>query len=127
MIENRQLIIALGSNIHQEQNMRKAIDLLQGYFHGKMVFSRMMWTDPIGVESDKFLNCLAMVNTPLPLDTIAHFLDDIEASLHSTKEEHRQSIVKIDIDIIKYGHDRHPEKDWSRPYINTLYQELLCL
>jgi 2-amino-4-hydroxy-6-hydroxymethyldihydropteridine diphosphokinase len=127
MIENRQLIIALGSNIHQEQNMRKAIDLLQEYFSGKMVFSRMMWTDPIGVESDKFLNCLAKVSTTMSLDAISRLLDNIEKSLHSTKEEHRQSIVKIDIDIIKYGRDRHHEKDWSRPYINTLYQELLRL
>ena len=57
MTENKKLIFSLGSNYDQERNIIEAISLLNKMFaKNDIVFSRQMWTDPIDIESDKFLN-----------------------------------------------------------------------
>ena len=50
-------IIALGSNHNQEENISKAQTLLKQRFKN-VKFSDKQWTEPIGITSDKFLNCI---------------------------------------------------------------------
>ncbi len=50
-------VIALGSNCNQEENISKAQTLLKQRFKN-VKFSDTQWTEPIGITSDKFLNCI---------------------------------------------------------------------
>ena len=50
------VIIAIGSNRNQEENVLKAHEHLSCMFRNSL-FGPRMWTEPIGLEnSDKFLN-----------------------------------------------------------------------
>ena len=50
------VIIAIGSNRNQEENLSKAYEHLK-YMFKNSLFGPRMWTEPIGLEnSDKFLN-----------------------------------------------------------------------
>ena len=57
-------IIALGSNSNQEENIFKAQTLLKQRFEG-VKFSDTQWTEPIGIKSDKFLNCIGTFDTKI--------------------------------------------------------------
>ena len=57
------VIIAIGSNRNQEENVLKAHEHLRWMFKN-CLFGPRMWTEPIGLEnSDKFLNQVMMGET----------------------------------------------------------------
>ena len=96
------ITISLGSNTEQEQNIEEAIERLKTVF-SDITFTQPQWTEPIGVVSDKYLNCLANFTTSLPLQQLVQQLKDIETAMGDTHENHKQGIVLIDLDVIKYG------------------------
>lgn len=56
------------SNIAAKQDVRQ----------NDIVFSRQMWTDPIDIESDKFLNCMLFTYTSCGLDEVERSIKEIE-------------------------------------------------
>ena len=57
------VIIAIGSNRNQEENVLKAHEHLSCMFRNSL-FGPRMWTEPIGLEnSDKFLNQVMLGET----------------------------------------------------------------
>ena len=71
MTENKKLILSLGSNYDQERNIIEAISLLNKMFaKNDIVFSRQMWTNPVDIKSDKFLNCMLFTHTSCGLDEV---------------------------------------------------------
>ena len=75
------IIITLGSNTHQEENVSAAQILLRQCYKD-ISFSETRWTEPIGIESDKFLNCTG--------------------TMGDSHENHQQGKVLIDIDLVQY-------------------------
>lgn len=94
--------ISLGSNTEQEQHIEEAIERLKTVF-SDITFTQPQWTEPIGVVSDRYLNCLANFTTSLSLQQLVQLLKDVETAMGDTHENHKQGIVLIDLDVIKYG------------------------
>lgn len=101
-IPKMKITISLGSNTEQEQHIEEAIERLKTVF-SDITFTQPQWTEPIGVVSDKYLNCLANFTTSLSLQQLVQQLKDIETAMGDTHENHKQGIVLIDLDVIKYG------------------------
>lgn len=123
MDDSRQVILALGSNSEQEVNMYKAKALLVALF-GTIDFSKVVWTQPIGIRSNDFLNCLAVSRTSLDVARLNSALKKIEHLCGDTSENRKENVVKMDIDILRYDTTIMHEKDWDRPYILSLLDEM---
>ena len=120
------LIVALGSNSNQEENITKANNMILDIFGQENVeFSETLWTEPIGLDSDKFLNQLAKIETAMDYAAISKLLKDIEQQLGAEKTLKRQGVVYIDIDILKLGNTIYHNDDWHRTYVKKLYTSLL--
>lgn len=124
MSEEKKLILSLGSNINHKKNIDQAVSLLQKMFgNDKIVSSRQLWTNPIDIKSDKFLNCILFIYTSYGLDYIEKGMKELEQICGSSKVERDKNIIKIDIDILMYDNKRMHEKDWSRGYIKDLMKD----
>ena len=104
-------IIALGSNSNQEENISKAQILLRQRFKG-IKFSDAQWTEPIGIKSDKFLNCLGTFETDISLTQVKQCLKEIEQTMGDSHESHQKGNVLIDIDLAQYGEEIVKEIIW---------------
>ena len=109
-----QVILALGSNTNQERNIREAKQALSRLLPD-IVFYEEMWTEPVGISSDRFLNCVAQAHTTTPLATLRRQIKKIELSLGN--KDHDTNTVNIDIDLLQYGSRRYKEEDWKRDYV----------
>ena len=105
-------IIALGSNSNQEENISKAQILLKQRFKG-IKFSDAQWTEPIGIKSDKFLNCLGTFETNISLTQVKQCLKEIEQTMGDSHENHQKGNVLIDIDLTQYGEEIVKEIIWQ--------------
>ena len=121
--DNVRIIVSIGSNTEQCKNINYAKKKLNDYFHD-MKYSSAIWTNPIDITSEQFLNCLGIAETNLKIDEIIDILKQIEISCGSSHEEHNQGIVKIDLDLLLYGNTKFHILDWERLYIRELLKEL---
>lgn len=117
------ILLALGSNHDAELNMENAKGMLQHLFKG-VVYSSCIWTDPINIESNKFLNCLALAESTHNLKQLEMALKQIEKKCGDSKSKRRMNIIRMDIDVLEYRGAIYHEKDWDRPYIKELMGEL---
>ncbi len=124
MGKRQKLILALGSNENQESNMQLAQHKLERLLNGEVVFSETMWTDPLGIESDRFLNCLAVGYTHHGVDQLYRALKQVERSIGSLRAERKRGVVKIDIDILLFGDQRYHASDWKRDYVSRLLERM---
>lgn len=118
----KELIISIGSNYDQKANMAMAQHHLGSAF-SEISFSRMLWTKPIGMNSDKFLNCLCFTHTALSEEKIMALLKTIERDCGNTAELRKDGIILIDIDLLLYGEKQLHQGDWRRDYIKMLLDE----
>lgn len=118
------VIIALGTNTGHEANLDKAIKLL-GRIVGGMKASRRLWTAPIGIESDRFMNQVVTGTCSMSLDELTAVTKRIEAACGRTAESTARGIVTADIDILQYDGIKSHRDDWDREYIKTLIKELI--
>ena len=123
MNEKKELILALGSNYEQEKSLADAMSRLRDLFGHDIIFSKRMWTEPIGIESEQFLNCLALTHTSHKLEHLYRSIKYLERTCGDRKRARANNLVKIDIDILKYGELKLHEKDWSRYYIKELMKD----
>ena len=119
MTEPRRIIIAMGSNHQQQSHIDMAREFLRDAFLG-VCFSDMLWTEPIGVASDKFLNGLAVTFTPLDEAATTALLKDIERHCGDSPALRRCNIVNMGLDLLCFDGERRHDGDWERPYIKTL-------
>jgi len=117
----KRLILAIGTNVNQENNIIIADKFIEDYFGKENVaFSKAMWTNPIGIISDRFLNQLACINTNDECENVIEFIKSIERKMHSTKKKKYSGVVVIDIDLLEYDNVRYHNEDWNRKYIKEL-------
>lgn len=118
----KDVIIAIGSNTNQEQNMEKAQEILSQLLY-KVRFTASVWTKSEGGTAPtacRYLNALAYGSTSLPLPHLQTKLKQIEESLGDPSGNHRHGIVNIDLDLLCYDSQRLREEDWKREYIKKL-------
>lgn len=105
------VVITLGSNTCQQANINKAKELLRQRFDG-IRFSDEEWTDPVGIVSDRYLNCIGHLDTRLSLDALKTTLKEVERLMGDSHENHQRGTVIIDIDIIRYGERKIKDIIW---------------
>lgn len=123
MSSKKELIIALGTNVNQEHNMKQAIGLLTNTW-SNIRFTSQRWTRPIGISSDSFLNCLGFIEINEKVDEVNKILKTIEQKCGNTFTERSLNRIQMDIDILKYGNQRLHIDDWQRKYIQHLMHEI---
>ena len=121
--ETTTVVLALGSNYEQRKNISACKQMLELFFPG-IVFTRELWTDPIGMVSPKFLNCLACFDTTHTLNQLKVAIKRAEGKCGNRKAQRSRGIVSIDVDILLYGDKKLHEADWERPYVKELMESL---
>lgn len=117
------ILIALGSNHEQKKNVAFAMERLHSFFPS-ISFSRMLWTEPIGIASDRFVNALALADTDKEQEEVERILKQVEKECGRTREEKMRNIIRLDLDLLQWGTVRLREQDWERDYIRLLLQEM---
>lgn len=123
MSDKQKLLIALGTNVNQKQNIQKAMDLLRKTWHD-ILFTKLKWTKPIGMDTDLFYNCLAYTKVDEDLPQVQQILKNIEKTCGNTEADRVLQKIQMDIDILMFGTYKLHEHDWQRSYIQELIQEI---
>ena len=117
---SHRVIIALGSNTQQEANIRLAVDHLLPLLGPAVRYSPALWTDPIGIQSDRFLNLILVGHTDQDATAFVKLLKTLEQDMGR-----RKGYCTLDADLLAYDEQRFHESDWQRPYIQQLLKTLL--
>ena len=115
------VIIAIGSNRNQEENVLKAHEYLRCMFKNSL-FGPRMWTEPIGLEnSDKFLNQVMLGQKPSALrKSVLAALRSVEQRCgRRTRGPYRKVDVPLNLDLLLYGDEKLHESEWERDYIQS--------
>ena len=123
MSDKQKLLIVLGTNVNQKQNIQKAMDLLRKTWHD-ILFTNLKWTKPIGMDTDLFYNCLAYAKVDEDLPQVQQILKNIEKACGNTETDRVLQKIQMDIDILMFGTRKLHEQDWQRSYIQELIQEI---
>lgn len=123
MSDKQKLLIALGTNVNQKQNIQKAMELLRKTWHD-ILFTNLKWTKPIGMDTDLFYNCLAYTKVDEDLPQVQQILKNIEKTCGNTEADRALQKIQMDIDILMFGTRKLHEQDWQRSYIQELIQEI---
>lgn len=123
-MEKKKILFAIGTNSPLASDrviwMKARVF---GLFGDDVRFTFLVETDPIGIVSPKFTNCVGIAFTTLPLEEIKAIFKEIEKECEDTKEKRRNNLIEMDIDILEYDGVRYHEKDWSRPYIIDMVED----
>ncbi len=123
MKKSHSVILCLGSNADQEANIQRAQQLLRTEY-ASIAFTPSIWTEPVGVVSPPYLNCLATMTIEDNLSRLHNKTKSIERLMHSSPEERKGNTVRIDIDILSFDRKHYHEDDWSRDYVKQLIEDL---
>lgn len=107
------ITLAIGSNTQQQQNVAEAKVRLRRLFPD-IIFGKELWTEPVGLHSDRFLNLLAYADTTFTLEELQKQLKRIEHEMGDSHENHQQGRVLIDIDLACYDGQTVKKVVWLR-------------
>ena len=113
------VIIALGSNCRQAAHIHWASERLT-FLLDDCRLSRMLWTADIKGSGRWYMNRLATGYTELSVDDLQQLLKQTEAETGRTHE-----MVTIDLDLLLYDEQHYHEKDWQRPYVASIINDIL--
>lgn len=122
-MDSKQVILALGTNVNQERNMKQVRQLLVDTWPD-MKFTTPKWTQPIGMASDRFYNCLAYTEVEESLEELTEKVKTMERICGNTEAERLLNRIQMDIDILLYGDNKLHIDDWQRNYIQELMKEI---
>lgn len=112
------VLIAIGSNCQQSVYVQWASERLAMLLEGVQL-SRRIWTHDLKGSGSMYLNRLTAGVTTLSADELQRYLKACEAEVHRTK-----NCVTLDLDLMLYDTDRYHERDWKRPYIQQLINDI---
>ena len=116
------IIISLASNYNQEANLEAARTILTQLL-SEVHFTSAIYTEPINsLRSEPYLNQLCQGTTALGPNLLSEVLKETEKRQGRTHNE--DGIVTLDLDLLQYDDERFHLKDWNRPYIKNLINEL---
>lgn len=122
-MDSKQVILALGTNVNQERNMKQVRQLLADTWPD-MKFTTPKWTQPIGMPSALFYNCLAYTAVEESLEELTEKVKSMERICGDTRAERSLNCIQMDIDILLYGDNKLHKDDWQRDYIQELMNEI---
>lgn len=122
-MDSKQVILALGTNVNQERNMKQVMRLLAATWP-YMKFTTQKWTQPIGMASDLFYNCLAYTKVEETLEELTEKVKNMERICGNTVAERSLYRIQMDIDILLYDDKKLHIDDWQRDYMQELMNEI---
>lgn len=122
-MDSKRVILALGTNVNQERNMKQVMRLLADTWPG-MKFTSQKWTQPIGMASDLFYNCMAYTEVEESLEELTEKVKGMEQICGDTRAERSLNRIQMDIDILLYGDNKLHIDDWQRDYVQELMKEI---
>ena len=122
-MDSKQVILALGTNVNQERNMKQVRQLLVDTWP-YMKFTTTKWTQPIGMASALFYNCLAYTKVEETLEELTKKVKNMERICGNTGAERSLNRIQMDIDILLYGDNKLHIDDWQRDYVQELMNEI---
>ena len=123
MDKGTRIIVSIGSNFNAKENITLAKRKLAFMLGNDTVFTKEMWTDPIGIESEKFINCICFSTTKHTLSQITKAFKQLEKRCERSKKDDLMNRITLDIDILMYGETKLHIDDWNRDYIKTLMND----
>lgn len=123
MTKENYIIISIGSNYNQKENISFAKKKLAGMLGEQTSFTRDMWTEPVGIQSEKFINCICISTTRHTLLQLTKAFKQLEKKCERSKKNDLINKIPLDIDILLYGDQRYHDKDWERQYIQELLND----
>ncbi|OLQ77497.1 2-amino-4-hydroxy-6-hydroxymethyldihydropteridine diphosphokinase [Photobacterium proteolyticum] len=94
--------ISLGSNIDREYHIRAAITELKKLGTDFQV-SQIFEAEPVGFCGPNFYNCVAAINTSLPLDRLQQILKQLELQYGRAPDARKNQSRTLDLDILLFG------------------------
>ena len=121
-MKQHEVIISLGSNENQEENLTKAREQLTQLMT-EVHFTSAIWTEPINSSrKEPYLNQLCKGTTAFSEGLLCEVLKETEKRIGRIKNE--DGSVVIDLDLLEYDGQRHHLRDWSRDYVKRLIGEI---
>ncbi len=124
MCPETKIIIAIGSNWSQQENISFAKKKLKLLLGDSVRFTTEKRTTAIGIEAEPFTNCICTALTKHTMQQLEKAFKHIEKQCFRTKKNNRLNRITLDIDILQYGNERYHENDWEREYIKVLMKEI---
>lgn len=118
------ILIALGTNVIADR-IRFVETCLEQSFE-EVRFTQTIPTEPIGerFKGKQFYNAVMAGKTNLAKSEVEEQLKRIEQLAGNTQDKRNIGVVEADIDLLMYDDEKLHEKDWQRPYIKELVEEL---
>ena len=121
-MKQHEVIISLGSNENQEENLTKAREQLTQLMT-EVHFTSAICTEPINSSrKEPYLNQLCKGTTAFSEGLLCEVLKETEKRIGRIKNE--DGIVVIDLDLLEYDGQQHHLRDWSRDYVKRLIGEV---
>ena len=124
-----EVYLLLGANIHPEQNIRSALNLLRNHVEIKAISS--VWETPaIGSDGPNFLNLVVYLTCRFSPDELKfHVLRKIEAQLGRVRSADKNAPRPMDMDILIYDQNSLEPDIWLQAHIacplSTLQPDLV--
>ena len=117
MSESHLAYLSLGSNIHPEHHLVKAVELLNN--HGVIEKISSCWeSESVGAQGPNYLNaCLLLVTPLLPLELKEQILLPIEKELGRRRTANKFAPRTIDIDTVLFDDKSCDDKYWEQPFV----------
>jgi 2-amino-4-hydroxy-6-hydroxymethyldihydropteridine diphosphokinase len=118
-------VIALGSNIHPEENTQKALQAISQHFDLRKK-SDFIYTKPFGYKDQPdFLNGSVLIKTSFNRKDLIKTLKKIEIQLGRTKRARKNGPRRIDLDLIVFNNCIVDEEIYKREFLRNALRELL--
>ena len=114
------ILVAIGSN-HSTADalIEKAQQLMSSYITDLRT-TETLTTEPIGIISEPFRNCLVMGRTVLDAASLVAALKKTERDCGDRRSLRRENVIMMDIDLLLHDTQRYHLQDWSKCYIQQL-------
>ena len=123
--EEHCIFISLGSNIHPEENIPRAVNAIKKY--GQVIRASTVWeTAPVGTVGPKFLNAAILLQVYVPsllLKTL--ILRRIEANMGRKRTFNKNAPRTIDLDILIADGQVIDPAVWTLAYLAVPLAEIL--
>lgn len=118
------VLIALGTNVIADRIRFVELCLEQSF--ESVRFTQIIPTEPIGerFKGKQFFNAVMVGKTHMAKSEVEEQLKRIEQLAGNTQDKRNMGVVEADIDLLMFDDEKLHEKDWQRPYIKELVEEL---
>ena len=112
------IILSLGSNYNEQENMEYAVEQLKRLFLS-IRFSESYYTDPVGSSYSvgKYLNQVAIAYTGYSVDEIKPMLKEIEAAAGRSPQLKAEGKIPLDVDLVKWSDQVLKPADLQQDYV----------